>query len=50
MVKGLPEFEHFTVFLKNIKFVSKIRRSKITNYAALSVKNVSSVCIRLGYS
>ena len=25
----------FTVFLKNRKFISKIRRSKVTDYAAL---------------
>ena len=36
MVKYLPEFEDFTVFLKNRKFISKIRRSKVTDYAALS--------------
>ena len=37
MVKCLPEFEHLTVFLKNRNFISKIRRSKITDYAALRV-------------
>ena len=36
MVKGLPEFEYFTVFLKNRKFISKIRISKVTDYAALN--------------
>ena len=35
MVKCLPEFEYFTVFLKNRNFISKIRRSKVTVYAAL---------------
>ena len=35
MIKCLPEFEHFTVFLKIRNFISKIRRSKITNFAAL---------------
>ena len=35
MVICLPEFEYFTVFLKNRKFISKIRRSKVTDYAAL---------------
>ena len=36
MVKCLPEFECFTVFLKNIKKnISNIRRSKVTDYAAL---------------
>ena len=36
MVKGLPEFEYFAVFLKNRNFISKIRRSKVTDYAALN--------------
>ena len=36
MVNCLPEFEYFTVFLKNRNFISKIRRSKVTDYAALS--------------
>ena len=35
MGKCLPEFEYFTVFLKNRNFISKIRRSKVTDYAAL---------------
>ena len=34
MVKCLPEFEYFTVFLKNKKNIFKIRRSKVTDYAA----------------
>ena len=34
MVKCLPEFEYLYVFLKN-KTISKIRRSKVTDYAAL---------------
>ena len=39
MVKGLPEFEFFlTVFLKNRKFIFKIRISKVTDYAALNTK------------
>ena len=29
----------FTVFLKNRKFISKIRRSKVTDYAALNKQN-----------
>ena len=37
MVKCLPEFEYFTVFLKNRNFISKIKRSKVTDYAALKV-------------
>ena len=35
MVKSLGEFEYFTVFLKNRNFTSKIKRSKVTDYAAL---------------
>ena len=34
MVKCLPEYEYFTVFLKNRNFIS-IRISKVTDYAAL---------------
>ena len=40
MVKCLPEFECFTVFLKNRNFISKIRRSKVTDYAALTLGDV----------
>ena len=36
MVKCLPEFEYFTVFLKNKNIIFKIRRSKVTDYAALN--------------
>ena len=35
MVKCLPEFENFTVFLKNRNFIFKIRISKVTDYTAL---------------
>ena len=35
MVKCLPEFEYFTVFLKNKNIIFKIRRSKVTDYTAL---------------
>ena len=35
MVKCLPEFEYFTVFLKNKNIIFKIRRSQVTDYAAL---------------
>ena len=38
MVKCLPEFEYFTVFLKNRNFISKIRISKVTDYAGLTCK------------
>ena len=41
MVKCLPEFEYFTVFLKNKNIIFKIRRSKVTEYAALSSYNVT---------
>ena len=37
MVKCLPEFEYFTVFSKNKNIIFKIRRSKITDYAALNL-------------
>ena len=37
MVKCLPEYEYFTMFLKNKNIIFKIRRSKVTDYAALSV-------------
>ena len=37
MVKCLPEFENFYCILeKNRNFISKIRRSKVTDYAALT--------------
>ena len=36
MVKSLREFEYFTVFLKNRNFTLKIKRSKVTDYAALT--------------
>ena len=43
MVKCLPEFEYFTVFLKNRNsyFISKIKRSKITDYGALTKTSIS---------
>ena len=37
MVNSLREFEYFTVFLKNRNFTSKIKRSKVTDYAALNM-------------
>ena len=40
MVKCLAEFEYFTVFLKNRNFISKIRISKVTDFAALSQNKV----------
>ena len=41
MVKCLPEFEYFTVFLKNKNISFKIKRSKVTDYAALRVHLVT---------
>ena len=38
MVNCLPEFEYFTVFLKNKNNIFKIRRSNVTDFAALRVK------------
>ena len=35
MVNCLPEFEYFTVFLKNKNNIFKIRRSNVTDFAAL---------------
>ena len=35
MVKCLPEFEYFSVFLKNKNIIFKFRRSKVTDYATL---------------
>ena len=40
MVKCLPEFEYFTVYLKNRNFISKIKRSKVTDNAALRNTNL----------
>ena len=36
MVKYLPEFEYFSAFLKNKNIIFKIRRLKVTDYAALN--------------
>ena len=49
MVKCLPEFEYFTVFLKNKNIIFEIRRSKVTDYAALKVKlqDTFSSCVWL---
>ena len=48
MVKCLPEFEYFTVFLKNKNIIFKIRRSKVTDYAALNI-HCLFVCFQLAY-
>ena len=47
MVKCLPEFEYFTVFLKNRNFISKIRISKVTDYAALSHPYLDILGVRI---
>ena len=44
MVKLFNEFEYFYGFLKNRNFISKIRISKVTYYAALIVFIVSCDC------
>ena len=36
MVNCLPEYEYFNVFLKNKNIIFKFRRSKVTDYAALT--------------
>ena len=45
MVKCLPEFEYFTVFLKNNNIIFEIRRSKVTDYAALKNKICRDVVV-----
>ena len=35
MVKCLPEFEYFYCVLEKLNIIFKIRRSKVTDYAAL---------------
>ena len=44
MVKCLPEFEDFTVLLNNRNFISKIKRSKVTDYAALKDSIYKKLC------
>ena len=36
MVKCLPKFEYFYCILEKRNFISKIKRSKVTDYAALN--------------
>ena len=46
MVKCLHEFIFiFTVFLKNKKNISKIRRSKVTDYAALTLSLQAAIFV-----
>ena len=40
MVKCLPVLSIFTVFLKNKNIIFKIRRSKVTDYAALKLNEL----------
>ena len=47
MVKCLPQFEYFTVFLKNRNFISKIRISKVTDYTALNDLKYQTVWIQV---
>ena len=47
MIKILPEFEYFSVFLKNKNIIFKIRRSKVTDNAALS--NNPKVAYRINF-
>ena len=46
MEKCLPEFEYFYCVLENKNIIFKIRKSKVTDYAALnkSRKNIHMVC------
>ena len=44
MVKCLPEFEYFYCILENRKFISKIKRSKVTDYAALNGQPTKKRC------
>ena len=44
MVKCLPEFEYFIVFLKNRNFISKIRMSKVMDYTALRSADENNNC------
>ena len=38
MVKCLPEFEYFYCVLEKNNTIFKIRRSKVTDYAALNIE------------
>ena len=38
-----PEFEYFTVFLKNKNIIFEIRRSKVTGYAALNKNKIMHI-------
>ena len=50
MVKCLPKFDFFTVFLKNKNTIFKIKRSKVRDYAALiMLYTISLTCLNDGY-
>ena len=49
MVKCLPELSIFTVFLTNRNFIYKIRRSKVTDYAALSIVQWQMLYLNLAF-
>ena len=44
MVKCLPEFEYFYCVLENKNIIFKIRRPKVTDYAALN-EGVVILCV-----
>ena len=51
MVNCLPEFEYFFCVLGNKNIIFKIRRSKVTDYAALNTNTHLQTCIQtLKYS
>ena len=47
MVKFLPEFEYFTVFLKIETLFLKFEQSRVTDYAALKVYTILDVIIHV---
>ena len=48
MVKCLiPEFEYFYCILENRNFISEIRRSKVTDYAALK-RSIRIISVKFG--
>ena len=49
MIKCLPEFEYFYCVLENKNIVFNIRRSKVTDYAALSVQKSDYLCHMYDY-
>ena len=47
LVQYIPEFLFFAVFLKNRNILSKIKKSKVTDYAALTNKCVTKKVVHL---